>query len=492
MPPSRVLQKEVDRGTSFAVTLSTMDKNQLLALMKDHSITNGWDVVCAMSATQLTQLFQCKYEQKVESGTLHNVKGSTKLILGCADYDFDIGPPLISFIPNDPTRCQVRLLILKGTIVVKDTSGSVVLQVTIPSSPEDHHEYYINLIIPLGIVTGRVQGQDVVINVTSTEEASVNIQLDPMIDDAIQFELKEFFRSLDNHDWSIGTLNYTPNPDVPALTPKFFEFATRVDPNDTSKTPGCLVLFISTTGNRGGLKELSGVSVPYPSDRSAALIISSRLLFETIILPSMRKQISQNIDAKPKSDATLDAWHIVGRAKTTLDCGRINSLQEQDVEIPLDHFAVNGGDALTVIWNESWKNAVQYRHDVYPPGGGDTISVVSTGSVSLTLDLQNGSYQFTVSQAEVVTGTASWNPVIGGSKPSFWDGYAFGGAKDAVQKSVQTKLASIQSLPKLGVDVFAVSNLLFPADHVIHYETNDVFVPGDLVLFGTTKAKLGK
>ena len=86
--------------------------------------------------------------------------------------------------------------------------------------------------------------------------------------------------------------------------------------------------------------------------------------------------------------------------------------------------------------------------------------------------------------------------VTGPPKPqSGWKRFLetfFGGsvrAEEEIEKSFNTMLPKINYHFK-GVNVFAASNLLFPEDHVITYDSKGVYVPGDLVIFGTTKSKL--
>ena len=79
------------------------------------------------------------------------------------------------------------------------------------------------------------------------------------------------------------------------------------------------------------------------------------------------------------------------------------------------------------------------------------------------------------------------------SDDSVWE-KMFGGSVIA-GGMIKTKIDD--ELPKLnvefkGVNVFAASNLLFPSDHIITYDADGVFIPGDLVIFGTTKQILKK
>ena len=470
-----------------------MNKEALLAQMNGRSITNGWDVVCAMSAERISKLFEEKYKSGEYPGNLREIKHSENFILGCISFDFKLGPPLISFIKDDPTRCTIRLEILSGLAEVKDKSGAVVDSQNIPSGPGDTNKYYINSIIPLAVIQGRVEnGQDVVINFNQTQSVQIDLIFDDTINEYARNAMKNYFANdLEKKDWSLGTLIFKDNPQLIHLTPKAFEFATSVREGDGTDK-GCLLLFITTiNGKRGNDKELIGnagrIYIPYPDDRSAALIISSELLFAQILCPQFKEHISQNISAK--CDSTSLPCSLNGSG--SLDCGRYDKIQKQNIQVPLDSFSVfsNVNNVLQIAWAKKWNNLVQYKHTVHVRG--DVYDEISDGDVELEISVNNPTYSFSVQEpGQVINCSSSAAINVSGKEPSFWDGYGFSHAKEMVKSRVERSIGGILSFQLKGVDIFAVSNLLFPADHVIAYDTNGVYVPGDLVIFGSTNEKL--
>lgn len=471
-----------------------MNKEVLLAQMNGRSITSGWDVVCAMSAERISELFEEKYKSGEYPGNLREIKHSENFILGSISFDFNLGPPLISFIKDDPTRCTIRLEILSGSAEVKDKSGSVVDSQNIPSGPGDTNKYYINSIIPLAVIQGRVEnGHDVVINFNQTQSVQIDLKFDDTINEYARNAMKNYFaNNLEKKDWSLGTLIFNDNPQLIHLTPKAFEFATSVREGD-STDKGCLLLFITTTdGKKGNGKELFGnagrIYIPYPDDRSAALIISSELFFAQILCPQFKEHISPNISAKwdsPSAPCSL-------KGSGLLDCGRYDKVQKQNIQVPLDSFSVfsNANNALQIAWAKQWSNKAQYKHTVCDPTGGYCWDEISDGDVELEISVNDPSYSFSVQEpGQVINCSTSAAVNVSGKQPSFWDGAGFSHAKEMVKSRVLRSIGGILRFQLKGVDIFAVSNLLFPADHVIKYDTNGVYVPGDLVIFGTTNEK---
>ena len=76
-----------------------MELSQILTTMKGESITNNWDVVCAMSAARLTELFEEKYNSANHGGLVYHIEQTVSILDGLASVEIDltIRPPLISF-----------------------------------------------------------------------------------------------------------------------------------------------------------------------------------------------------------------------------------------------------------------------------------------------------------------------------------------------------------------------------------------------------------
>lgn len=484
-----------------------MKQEELLAQMAGRTITNGWDVVCAMSAERISQLFEDKYKQGEKSGLLYEIKHTEESVLGSISFDFFIGPPFISFIKKDPSRCNLRLEIKKGMAEVKDKSGKVVDSQKIPSGPDDPNHYYITAIIPLEVIDGTVKnGHDVVINFEQTDDVHIDLNFDDTIMELARSALKIYFREdLEKREWSLGTLIYDENPDLIDLTPTSFEFATSVE-GDTDT--GCLLLFITTKdGQKGTSKELTGrdgrLFTPYPDGHSAALIISNKVLYGKILLSQMNSNTTARWAFKPGEtgltagylrcdggSVRYKGYHCKGRNQWDISAFTLNC-NEGDPPLSL---LENKDDKsmLEFQWTHSWK--VHWQNAVIDPSGG---SMRTWGDTPMKVSITNPTVKISVSEPRQVISFENKAKVVinGPEQETGWLKIVeavFGGsvrAGEVIEEKVNKMLPKIDIQFK-GVNVFAASNLLFPSDHVITYDSNGVFVPGDLVIFGTTKSKL--
>jgi hypothetical protein len=489
-----------------------MKKEELLAQMTGRAITNGWDVVCAMSAERISKLFEDKYNREETSGVIKHIVYSEESFYGTISFDFFVGPPLISFIKDDEKHCMLRIEIKKGQAVAKNAKGEEKIQ-NIPKDPNDPNHYYITATIPLAITEGKVKnGHDVVINFEETAEVHIDLNFDPMIMEEAESAMKNYYaKELKGKDWSLGTLIYDEIPDLIYLTPTSFEFATSVRPYDKTDT-GCLLLFITTKdGQKGTSKELTGkdgrLYTPYPDGHSAALIISNKVLYGKILLGQMNSNTTAQWAFKPGEAGLtagclsciggsvkykgyhckgLDQWDISG---FKLNCNEgeppLSLLENMDDQNTLKFQWIHN-------WNVHWVNTYV---DPDPSGGG---SVTSSGDTPMKLSIINPTVKISVSEPSQVISFDNHATVIieGPSKPkSDWKAFLETFLGESVQAAKMIEESFNAMLPKInyqfkGVNVFAVSNLLFPEYHVITYDSNGVYIPGDLVIFGTTKSKL--
>jgi hypothetical protein len=488
-----------------------MDKEALLSQMTGMAITNGWDVVCAMSAKNISALFKDKYDKGEASGTLYKIKFEEPFELGVISVDFKVGPPLISFIESDSKSCTLQLEIKEGEADLMDTSRKVVDSQKIPSGPDDTSKYFITCTIPLTTIEGRIKnGHDVVIDFNQTKVDHIDLKFSDTIKEYAKNGLKNYFaNTLEKEDWSLGTLIYDENPELVQLTPKYFEFATSV-PKEDKTHAGCLMLFISTEKDKkqGTANELTGkdgrLYIPYPDDHSAALIISNEFFFKQILLPQMPENPAK---WEFKEGETKEGKSKLVAGYCALSGGTIKYNGRNDgsghVRWKIDKYELKfaeGDPALSLTeksgrlcfqWGYSWQ-----VHWVCSIVTGQSISS-NYGDTSLNLQVKNPDISITVSEPnQVITFKNEAEAEIQGpDKPDdFWSNVAneiLGG--NMADNIIKSNLCD--QLPKLniqfkGVNVFAVSNLLFPADHIITYDSDGVYTPGDLVIFGNTKKKI--
>ena len=160
-----------DRGVTAHLTASPVDS--ILAQMQGLTITQGWDVVCAMQADRINDLLAQQYVMNLSGGeTLPPISDTVPVIenISVQFVELTLGPPLISFSPTlAPQELNFTINFLSGTVMTVQVSGSGSARVTTVLSsqvisPEDG--YALTGVVPLKSVVGEVQNNhDVVLDI---------------------------------------------------------------------------------------------------------------------------------------------------------------------------------------------------------------------------------------------------------------------------------------------------------------------------------------
>ena len=498
-----------------------MELSEILTTMKGESITNNWDVVCAMSAARLTQLF----EEKYNNGFLvHDVEHRVDVFgVAFVEVDLKIRHPLVSFIPGSPDKIRLTMRIKEGVSQVVDINGNPNEDYQQKFLPQDRieDEPYIDAIVPLQGLRGEVDNEEVIINFDD-EEASwrVDVNMDPLLKDFTQTAIKGYFReNVAGRDYSLGTLIYKDNPDLIDLTPTSFRFAATAEKTgDGTESIGSLLLFINVKGGRdlgGRPLSLNKIVNPVPNGFSTALIISSRVLMSVAIYPSFSKlgpvekvMPIHEYEENKGQENIFGLWKLrcIGGTrrlgKPGTDFGQGVDLRgirfPEDVEVSLSglHLEVDGDKGINSTHpktTQTYPFQRQYTH------GGGSIPYWKTYHVDIHFE-SNGKYNSSILESEdqqgVVFNDKNINATVTYSNDTsgWWNGPQGKRIAEAIDKQFKEDYENLILFDMKGISTFAVSNLLFPEDRVIEFGkkddgTNDqgVYIPGDMLIVGRVK-----
>jgi hypothetical protein len=478
---------------------------QIVQELTGQGVTQGWDVVVALTAGKVNELFQRSFVINMVSGSdLPPVNGTVPVIrnVSVEFVDVILGSPLIAFDPAvDPQQALLTIPLVSGlahTVVTAGGTGTVVSTQWISAADG----YTITGVVPLGAVDGDVSNTtDVSLQINDGTAFLGNLQMTGAAGTVLgEFFLSFLQQNATGFDYPLGTLSYQPNGTD--LTPvKGFQIATQRDDTDPADA-GRVLLFVPTTYNPdGGSQTMLPVANVVPDGSDVALLLSSEVLFGYVVSSAVAPAFPDGIAAGPNSTGAWSAY--VGGG--TLGAGGVSQPwgetdvytsggcsqdSPSEVLVPLAGitFGPSGttdGSQILASWSGAWDQP--WAHEILSSKFGECIP----GSVPMTVTLHTV-YAATVDQSTAEISFAAQNSLdITFPKSSIFDKiFTDGGAADAVagliRGAAQRALEAMFSfsLPEIGA--FAVANLLFPDEQATQLDS--VYVPGDLISFGTLQA----
>lgn len=495
----------------------------LLAQMNAQgSCTNGWDVVFNMDLKGINSALLDQYETLKKDTVYKNritVNTSEKYPGGVTvinRFTIDYGYPLLSFSINNNNSATLKMEILSGSVERCSQVGSFPEQCDMPQSISGET---LTAVIQLAKVAGTVKIDNVNHNVLKVQldmrEGAFSISnID--LSDATKVEfnkaVKEYFVS-NPVIYLINQLDLTAIPTLDALKPSDFIFK----PLQTPASNQMLQLFIMT-GGRAMLNYsqafLNNIPEPLPQGQSNSMMVRSELIFKEVLPQSLRNNGWALQGVNPGS--TTKAWSgkftgasVIG----TVDLSKLNhtssngggrgggSFTEYTYSIPggkdvswsLVDTTITAQANGQMYYSGSRGQSLQYNQHscttFYPCYfGGCTSCRDSTLATDVTIEVRaslplgvdgsgrNQTIQIkTTSQGVVVGGHLS------GGGPSGSDDLA-AQVNQQIQSQVPQQIVQKLSIQFEAVSVFALKNLLFPANNYITFSSCGV--PGDLILLG--------
>lgn len=494
-------------GAAFVVGSNPVDS--ILAQMHGKTITRGYDVVCAMEADLINALLAQQYVANVKRGALLPPITATVPVIqniSVQFVDLTLGSPLISFDPRlDPGKIILTIGFISGLVNTVQTSGEVTtLLGTQVISPGD--QYSLTGVVPLTSVTGEVlANHDVIIDIANGSQFVAHLNLEGAAETTLgQYFLNWLQANIQNFQYTLGTLVCTPGGTD--LTPAgHFQLATQFDATD-SHDKGRLVLFIPTTYNpQGGSGTSLMIADIIPEGYSAAILVSSQVLYQNILLKFFQQALAGYgvIVSASQGGNNPELAYVLGISGGMVGARQIDYFDQYDNEyvsgtsvgMQVTKQAVNvpfptttiGSDAQGHIaiagsssWNQPWAKGVLSKWGMnYTNGTVGMHARVGCTSVGIVDPVHDIISFKGVPSIEVSFDQSSTFDQLFGS----------GGAGNVVGQqiadNVTPALAGLFTFSFPQINAFAVSNLLFPAEHILSLK--DVYVPGDLVIFGSVQ-----
>jgi hypothetical protein len=484
------------------------------------SVCNNWDVVFNMGLGEINTALKGQYEALKKDPTFTNdIKVETSEpypgVIVVTKFVIHYGYPLMTFSINNNNTVQLNMQILDGTIQKCSKVGSNP-EVCDPSQSISGET--LTAFVDLAKVSGEVKigGQqhsvlEVRLDMAQGAFSISNIKLSDPQKVELNAAIKAYFV---NHPviFLINRLDLSNIPTLDALKPNGFLFKTLETPLKNQM----LQLFIMT-GNRPLLNQsqafLNNFAEPLPLDSNASMIIRSGLIFKDVLAGSLAsggwslEGVDPGAPAKAWSgkfssasvDGTVDMSKLNHSATSG---GRYPSVYYYTYSIPggnTVHWSL-AGTTLTVRDNGqlqyggSKNTTFNYTEHVrYVPFFGQSRSWDTNPSPSTQVSVNvSAALSVTVNGAgrnqtiEVATSGqgADVSGHLSGGGPSGSDDFA-AQVNQQIRSQVPSQIEAKLKFPFNAISVFALKNLLFPADNYISF--NACAVPGDLLLLGNFK-----
>ena len=488
--------------------LAASPVNTILAQMQGRTVTQGWDVVCAISCDKINEWFLQQYVDRLSNGETAVINGTAPQLGGVSLHavNLTLGPPLISFLPNlPPGTVGLTINFLSGLVnVTQINNGFTTVLSSQVITPGD--AYQLTGYVPLASVQGEVEnGHDVVIDVSNGTSFAAHLGMPEDAETLVgQFMRDWLVQNLNGYQYKLGTLDYSDNGTnlVPAGT---FQFATQHDETDPTDT-GRLLLFIPTTYDPGGGAQTAlGLADIVPQGYSTALIISSQALFQGILKSFYESTFSQfgvqaaGTQSGPGNPYTLaltagsvnvqeqsySFGYAGGSAKVfsgTDSLGDGESPQPVVVSVAGTQLQVSSNN-LVISGRLQWPQNLAIDASIPRTEGlHDSATVTMTATIDGQLTVSVTAIKDTVSLNGKPSISVSFDTsqLDNGGDPSLDS--SWGTLAGIIASAAQAGLGAFFDFPLPEINAFAVSNLLFPGQNILDFQS--VYIPGDIVLFG--------
>ncbi len=534
VPRTNQLQRKFSRGPAQAKAAAGKSIAKLMGEMSGKSVTNDWDAVCLLDMEKVNNLFAQRYEKEIAGAVQTLAKNITlpQFVYTSdyddleeeenkADVDLTVGPPKIQLLGDGSIRASVYMDVLSGTIRrrryerERDSKNDPWGEWEVTKDRTQDIEPDKNAIrcdVNLQKLRGRankalsIDEEDyrVVVNLGEGTFAT-SVDMDGPIATMVTSELKKYFTALESHyDYCLGVakwdLPHTPKP----LRPKSFEFTTRVFEGSNPESPkGVLVMLINTESQSSKPPRRNDVDLDndqlLAEDKTASLIISSRLIFQDLIYPQIQGKwahTSNGYSARISPSSGNDGKAVILQGEGQIYIGTsssgpdlFNRLKERDTLIPLDGFRAEGVmQKLKITWEQAWHQEFAY----YNSSGFGAPQIYGT-DFQLSLEKEAVLKVKTVNGKPVLEiASISLNPSVTYTKPDIYRQISEALLPQDIRANVvlaQLQRAMNEKLPAVTINLgdlslFAVSNLLFPGAKVLSLEENSAYLPGDLWIIG--------
>ncbi|CAO95594.1 Ig-like domain-containing protein [Erwinia tasmaniensis] len=464
------------------------------------SATNGWDILIAYNRTRINKLLTQQYLKKVAGGENYPPFNHENPKFGLHFKNIAMGPPKVSFEDSNiaGSAVLVRLKFISGDIIRTDADAAnpQVLQWDRITAASD---YAVKIRVELKYGTGSVS-ENGDISMHFDQGSLLNVEGMNELPD----ELLNIFRNYlkDNAmDYNLGTLKR--DDASKKLYPREFIVRTQRHPDASTRaapdnTDGAVLLFIATNYEGKGSYPTNEQPWIIPHDKSATMLISDRLLFG----PLLAKQFAGRVkDLAWSSLFTPEGRRILqftqGYVQTTdvikgsysgvgfhgMMWSSDSSQNERPARLSMADFQLGKGpDNKTIIGRFSQQTFTDIFTDslaaeVKPITTVENVPFKRTGTFNARLSLDKDSNI-------VFNGSANFNLE---SAYSSWAGFS-NSAKEKFIRKTMDNLNKGNIFELEDIKTFYIRNVLFPGENILSFQ--DVFIPGDLAMYGEVAESL--
>lgn len=484
------------------------------------SCTNGWDVVFNMSLTEINAVLKKQYEDLKTNTTYKNtitVNTSEQYPGGVTvinKFAIEYGYPLLNFSINNTNSATLNMEILSGSMQKCSKVGTGPENCNPPQSLTGET---LTAVISLAKVAGSVQVEGSHHNVLKVlldmQEGAFSISNIDLSDETkVEFNqaVKAYFVN-NPVIFLINQLDLTNIPTLSALQPNDFIFKPLRTPSNNEM----LQLFIMT-GGRAVLNYsqafLNNIPEPLPQGQTSSMMVRSGIIFHDVLPQSLQNSgwTLQGVD--PNNPAKAWSGKFSNASVTgTVDLSKLNHTSSNGGQgggsITDYTYSIPGGNNVSwsladttivvqqngqMLYSGSRKQSLNYKQQacttVYPCFFKCTHCTDSNLSSDVTVNV-NAYLPVNVggkgrNQTVLITTTSKGVTVSGhlsGGGPSGSDDLE-AQVNQQIRNQVPKQIADKLSLQFDSISVFALKNLLFPADNYITFSA--CAVPGDLLLLG--------
>ncbi|XP_028407485.1 uncharacterized protein LOC114530095 [Dendronephthya gigantea] len=495
-------------------------KHDLLQRINGRSLVRNWDAIMAVSAERVNQIWKQQYDNQTKAGFVKSI--ATERTVD-SDYGFmityarcflEVGPPKIQFIEHNHNEVALTFEIKSGKVeftLFKRIKGRIPENAFNVLNHTINRNAAVTAIVRLTQIKGRLTNESLVVLDLST---AIVIVPHLFNGDSTEFNLatqiRTFFaKRLSSRDFEVARITYEDALTPRSLVPDRFYLATGGFKPDGSGT-GSLYIFFRThfTSSSATVNTPRDFNDPITIDRQVipngyevVLFINNRIIFGDIMVKDIKKKLSFSVQTKdfPGMTESQQSKYVVGVHDAKYHFSLRAQAGKVDVSISARKFKVrssNRGKKIKVTW-EVENQPIRIPYYVEKCAGRVMYKCWNerrTKTKNFDVNFVKY-YKPNIDQAQTITYTGESATVnVDSDSVSGWDIFWNSGTSlRRAKRKIESKLRNY--LEKLDfnfrdISTFAITQVLFPNQDVFQLE--EVYIPGDMVIFGRVKTKKTK
>ncbi|WP_130906191.1 hypothetical protein [Pseudomonas sp. Sample_22] len=495
---------------------------QLVAEMRDKSLTYGWDAVTLYDQRKANELLFQLYVERFNTADGYIEPASMVAKWGDHSYsehifNLKLSAPRLSFERSDPSlgaRARLTMDMIGGMIVStkRNQGGSVYVSKMLKVLPVGGSQLWMDQPVTKGVVTGL---GDVVIDIANADTFMANFVAGDLAQTQVGERFKEYFKEKVKPEQKFFPLGRLEGDLNGVLTPKSFEVRTmKSDPlavlGDENYGDGAVMMFVTLKDGLDSATFPNGNSTYLiPSDGNGktytgSLLLSNKVLLDRILRTHFTNVLENGVIFKPLP-STPDIATVLVASEGAVEVESFVRLEvwtpgippnpgyfvpiplKADVRFPFKDLltiSVNPADSTLKL---QWELSAQADYFVMNESNERLVRLEMEGTLNvhaqIALDKVSGKVTFNKLSSDVrleAPKGAEWLKDFpeGSHLPNTTD------MLDAALNYTERLLSQIESrfsFPE--IDTFLVRNLLFPGENALQLSNADM--PGDVLLVGS-------